>query len=226
MNVLYSLFPNAIEIPERFFEATLETIYMTLVTCLIGFILGLILGILLILTMPKGLKENKWVYTVLDKVVNVFRSIPFVILMALLVVVTRFIVGTSIGTTAAIVPLVVSTIPFYARQVQNALVEVDAGIIEAARSMGLTTWEIVYRVYLVEGLPSIIRVSSLSIISIISLTAMAGTIGGGGLGNLAITLGYNRFQTDVTIVSTIIILIIVFIFQWIGDWLVSKIDHS
>ncbi len=226
MSFLQQLFPNAYAIPDRFIEATLETLYMTVVTCIIGFLLGLILGILLILTMPNGLKENKWCYTILDKVVNIFRSIPFVVLMALLVVVTRFIVGTSIGTTAAIVPLVFSTIPFYARQIQNALVEVDEGIIEAARAMGLSTREIVFRVYLVEGLPSIIRVSSLSIISIISLTAMAGTIGGGGLGNLAITLGYNRFQTDVTIVSTIIILVIVFIFQWIGDRIVEKIDHA
>ena len=226
MSFLEQLLPNAHQIPERFMEATLETLYMTLITCLIGFGLGLALGIWLVLTMPGGLKENRSVYSFLDKFVNIFRSIPFVILMALLVGLTRLIVGTSIGTTAAIVPLVISTIPFYARQIQNTLVELDPGMIEAARSMGLGTWEIISRVYMREGLPGIIRASSLSIITVISLTAMAGTVGGGGLGNLAITLGYKRFQTDVTLIATLIILIIVFIFQWIGDLLVKRIDHS
>ena len=122
-------------------------------------------------------------------------------------------------------PLVVATVPFYARQIQNALVEVNPGVIEAAQAMGLSTGDIVFRVYLKEALPGIIRVSALSIINVIGLTAMAGTIGGGGLGNLAITRGYNRFQTDVTIISTIIILIIVFISQAIADRLVKKVEH-
>ncbi|MFZ2774212.1 MAG: ABC transporter permease subunit, partial [Trichococcus flocculiformis] len=146
-------------------------------------------------------------------------------LMALIVPFTRLVVGTSIGTTASIVPLVVATVPFYARQIQNALVEVDAGVIEAAQSMGASPGEIIFRVYLKEGLPGIIRVSSVTIINLIGLTAMAGAIGGGGLGNLAITRGYNRFQNDVTLVATIIILIIVFISQAIGNALVKKVSH-
>lgn len=225
MDFLTNLLPNAAEIPEEFLTSTVETIYMTLATCIIGFSIGLMVGVLLVLTMPGGLKENQPLYNVLDKLVNIFRSIPFVIMMALLVGVTRILVGTSIGTTAAIVPLVVATIPFYARQIQNALVEVNPGVIEAAEAMGLDTWDIVKRVYLKEALPGIIRVSALSIINVVGLTAMAGTIGGGGLGNLAITRGYNRFQGDVTLISTIIILILVFISQAIADRLVKKLEH-
>lgn len=223
---LEEVLPNVLSSGKAFPDATKETLYMTFWTCLIGFSIGLALGVWLVLTMPGGLKENRKIYNVLDKLVNIFRSIPFVILMALLVGLTRKIVGTSIGTTAAIVPLVAGTIPFYARQVQNALVEVDPGVIEAARSMGLTTSEIVFRVYLREGLPAILRVSSLSIISTISLSAQAGTVGGGGLGALAITRGYNRYQTDITIVSTLVILLIVFISQWIVDKLIDRLDHS
>lgn len=225
MNFIESILPNAASIPDEFLEATIETLYMTLWTAGLGFVLGLGLGVWLVLTQPKGLKANTAVYGVLDKFVNIFRSIPFVIMIALLVNITRLIAGTSIGTTAAIVPLVVATVPFYARQIQNALVEVNPGVIEAAQAMGLSTGDIVFRVYLKEALPGIIRVSALSIINVIGLTAMAGTIGGGGLGNLAITRGYNRFQTDVTIISTIIILIIVFISQAIADRLVKKVEH-
>ena len=225
MNFIESILPNAASIPNEFLEATIETLYMTLWTAGLGFALGLGLGVWLVLTQPKGLKANAAVYGVLDKFVNIFRSIPFVIMIALLVNITRLIAGTSIGTTAAIVPLVVATVPFYARQIQNALVEVNPGVIEAAQAMGLSTGDIVFRVYLKEALPGIIRVSALSIINVIGLTAMAGTIGGGGLGNLAITRGYNRFQTDVTSISTIIILIIVFISQAIADRLVKKVEH-
>ncbi|MGV3004590.1 methionine ABC transporter permease [Aerococcus urinaeequi] len=225
MNFIESILPNAASIPDEFLEATIETLYMTLWTAGLGFVLGLGLGVWLVLTQPKGLKANAAVYGVLDKFVNIFRSIPFVIMIALLVNITRLIAGTSIGTTAAIVPLVVATVPFYARQIQNALVEVNPGVIEAAQAMGLSTGDIVFRVYLKEALPGIIRVSALSIINVIGLTAMAGTIGGGGLGNLAITRGYNRFQTDITIISTIIILIIVFISQAIADRLVKKVEH-
>ena len=225
MNFIESILPNAASIPDEFLEATIETLYMTLWTAGLGFVLGLGLGVWLVLTQPKGLKANAAVYGVLDKFVNIFRSIPFVIMIALLVNITRLIAGTSIGTTAAVVPLVVATVPFYARQIQNALVEVNPGVIEAAQAMGLSTGDIVFRVYLKEALPGIIRVSALSIINVIGLTAMVGTIGGGGLGNLAITRGYNRFQTDVTIISTIIILIIVFISQAIADRLVKKVEH-
>ena len=222
---IITFLPNVSEIWDEVLQSTWETLYMTLVAGLIAGILGVILGVILVVTEDGGILESRHLYNVLDKLVNIFRSLPFIILMALIVPFTRFVVGTSIGTTASIVPLVVATVPFYARQIQNALVEVDAGVIEAAQSMGASPWEIIFRVYLKEGLPGIIRVSSVTIINLIGLTAMAGAIGGGGLGNLAITRGYNRFQNDVTLVATIIILIIVFISQAIGNALVKKVSH-
>ncbi|HRG30570.1 MAG TPA: methionine ABC transporter permease [Trichococcus flocculiformis] len=226
MNTFITTFlPNVSEIWDEVLLSTWETLYMTLVAGLIAGILGVILGVILVVTEDGGILESRHLYNVLDKLVNIFRSLPFIILMALIVPFTRLVVGTSIGTTASIVPLVVATVPFYARQIQNALVEVDAGVIEAAQSMGASPWEIIFRVYLKEGLPGIIRVSSVTIINLIGLTAMAGAIGGGGLGNLAITRGYNRFQNDVTLVATIIILIIVFISQAIGNALVKKVSH-
>ncbi len=226
MNTFITTFlPNVSEIWDEVIQSTWETLYMTLVAGLVAGGLGVILGVILVVTQDGGILENRHLYNVLDKLVNIFRSLPFIILMALIVPFTRFVVGTSIGTTASIVPLVVATVPFYARQIQNALVEVDPGVIEAAQSMGASPWEIIFRVYLKEGLPGIIRVSSVTIINLIGLTAMAGAIGGGGLGNLAITRGYNRFQNDVTLVATIIILIIVFISQAIGNALVKKVSH-
>ena len=226
MNTFITTFlPNVSEIWDEVLLSTWETLYRSLVAGLIAGILGVILGVILVVTEDGGILESRHLYNVLDKLVNIFRSLPFIILMALIVPFTRLVVGTSIGTTASIVPLVVATVPFYARQIQNALVEVDPGVIEAAQSMGASPWEIIFRVYLKEGLPGIIRVSSVTIINLIGLTAMAGAIGGGGLGNLAITRGYNRFQNDVTLVATIIILIIVFISQAIGNALVKKVSH-
>ena len=226
MNTFITTFlPNVSEIWDEVLLSTWETLYMTLVAGLIAGVLGVILGVILVVTEDGGILESRHLYNVLDKLVNIFRSLPFIILMALIVPFTRLVVGTSIGTTASIVPLVVATVPFYARQIQNALVEVDAGVIEAAQSMGASPGEIIFRVYLKEGLPGIIRVSSVTIINLIGLTAMAGAIGGGGLGNLALTRGYNRFQNDVTLVATIIILIIVFISQAIGNALVKKVSH-
>lgn len=225
MAFLKTIMPNVLAIQDQMLRATLETLYMTIVTCVIGFAIGILIGVLLVLYMPGGLKENRVVYSILDKIVNIGRSIPFVILIALLGGFTRLIVGTSIGTTGSLVPLIVGTIPFYARQVQNALLEIDEGIIEAAQAMGCSIRDIVIRVYLKEAIPGLIRTSALTVINVISLTAMAGVVGGGGLGNLAITRGYQRYQNDITIVATLIILIIVFISQAIADRLVKHYEH-
>ncbi|MDD7363260.1 MAG: methionine ABC transporter permease [Peptoniphilus sp.] len=218
-------FANAIASKEDFVIETGATIYMVVVTSIIAGIIGLFLGFLLTLTQEGGLWENKKVYWVLDKIVNIFRSIPFIILLALISPLTRAIVHTTIGNTAAIVPLVIGTAPFYARQIENALAEVDPGIIEAAESMGDSPRDIIFGVYMKEGLPSILRASALTIISLIGLTAMAGAVGAGGLGNLAITRGYNRYQNDIIIVSTVLILILVFITQAVFDLWVKKIQH-
>ncbi|KAA9242719.1 MULTISPECIES: methionine ABC transporter permease [Aerococcus] len=225
MEFLEKIMPNVVAISDQFVEATWETLFMTVITCLFAFAIGLVIGVFLVLYMPGGLKENKAVYNVLDKVVNIGRSIPFVILIALLGGFTRLIMGTAIGTAGALVPLIVGTIPFYARQVQNALLEIDPGVIEAALAMGSTTIEIVTRVYLKEAIPGLIRVSALTVINVIGLTAMAGVVGGGGLGDLAINRGYQRYQNDVILVATLLILIMVFISQAVADRLVKHFEH-
>lgn len=218
-------FANAIASKQDFITETGATIYMVVVTSIIAGIIGMLGGLALTLTQEGGLWENKKVCWVLDKVVNIFRSIPFIILLALISPVTRAIVKTTIGNTAAIVPLVVGSAPFYARQIENALAEVDGGIIEAAKSMGDSPANIVFGVYLKEGLPAILRASAMTVISLIGLTAMAGAVGAGGLGNLAITRGYNRYQNDIIIVSTVLILILVFITQGLFNLWVKKVQH-
>lgn len=225
IQLLERFFPNVLAIPDEFIQATSQTIYMVIWTTLIAGALGILLGVTLVVIRPNGLLSNKWLYTLLDKLINIIRSIPFIILLTLLAVVTRFIVGTTIGEKAALVPLIIGVIPFYARQVENALLEVDTGVIEAAEAMGTSRIGIVFRVYLIEGLPGIVRVSAVTLINVIGLTAMAGAVGAGGLGNLAISRGYNRFQTDVTFVATCLILVLVFISQWISNRIIKKISH-
>lgn len=217
--------PNAWQIRDRVIESTWQTIYMTLIAAIIAGTVGIIIGVILVITNKGGVVQKPGFYARLEQSINTFRSVPFIILMALLAPITRILVGTTIGTTAAIVPLIVGIIPFYSRQVENALLEVDPGIVEAAESMGSSTLEIIFSVYLKEGLPSLVRVSAVSIINLIGLTTMAGVVGGGGLGDLAIARGYNRFQMDITIVSTLLIMIIVFITQWIGRILIRKTSH-
>ena len=215
--MINQLFQNAADLWPDFWQASLETLQMMFVTGIIAGVLGLILGIILLMTDEGGLTPQRFIYAVLDKIVNIGRSIPFIILMAVIVPLTRLIVGTSVGTAAVTVPLVLGTIPFYARQIQNALLEVDPGVIEAARAMGVGNLGIVYRVYLKEGLISIIRASSFTVINLIGLTAMAGAIGGGGLGAMALQQGYQRGRGDVTFLSLVFVLVIVFITQIIGN---------
>ncbi|GEN95708.1 methionine ABC transporter permease [Pediococcus ethanolidurans] len=220
-----SWFPNVIHMQSEFAQATWETVYMTLVSAIIAGVLGLATGIFLIASQPGGILEDSFIYGLLDKIVNLLRSIPFIILLAVIAPFTRYLVGTTIGTTAALVPLIIGIFPFYARQIQNALTEIDPGVIEAAQASGSSPTEIIFRVYLREGLPDIIRASILTIISLIGLTTMAGAIGSGGLGDIAISIGYARFENDVTIVAMLIILIMVFIVQFAGDWLAKRLEH-
>ncbi|EOH92786.1 ABC transporter permease [Enterococcus haemoperoxidus ATCC BAA-382] len=224
-DVLQNYFPNVLLLKQEFIDSTIETLYMVFWTAIIAGILGTLLGVVLVATGPEGILKNNVLYNILEKIINICRSIPFIIMLALIQPITRFLTGTTIGTTAALVPLVIGVIPFFARQIENALLEVDPGVIEAAESMGTSPLGIIFRVYLIEGLPSIIRVSSVTIINLIGLTAMAGAIGAGGLGNLAITRGYNRFQTDVTVVATLIILVLVFASQFISNTLIKKTSH-
>ncbi|MGO4928035.1 methionine ABC transporter permease [Fundicoccus sp. Sow4_D5] len=217
--------PHAWPLRDGFIEATWETLYMLGLTIVAGGTLGLILGVIITVTGPNGILPNQAVFKILDALINVFRSIPFIILLALLVNVTRLIVGTTIGATAATVPIVIGTIPFFARQVEIALLEVDPGVVEAAQAMGSSPFDIIYRVYLREGLPALLRVSASTVINVIGLTAMAGAVGGGGLGTMAIARGYQRSRMDVILVSTVLILIIVFVSQLIFNWLIRKVEH-
>ena len=218
-----SWFPNIdAKVWEEILKATMDTLIMVGISGLIAGVLGIALGVTLVVTREGNILGNKFVYLILDKIVNIFRSIPFIILAMLLIPFTRFIIGTTIGIPGAIVPLVVATVPFFSRQVQLALTEVDKGVIEASVAMGCTPLEIIFRVYLKEGLPSLIRAGSLTIISLIGLTTMAGAFGAGGIGNVAISRGYNRFQGDVIVVSTLIMLFVVFITQAIDDYLEKK----
>ena len=204
---------------------TLATLYMVGATAVVSGIVGIIIGIILSVSEEGGILENKTLYAILDKIVNIGRSIPFVIMVAILVKFTRMLVGTAIGNTAAIVPLSVATIPFFARQVQNALSGVDKGVIEAAQSMGFGPKDIIWSVYLPEARESLIRNSAVTIISLIGLTAMAGAIGAGGLGKVALSYGHQRFNTDITLVCTVLILLIVFIVQWVSDLIIRRLRH-
>ncbi|MEW4193045.1 methionine ABC transporter permease [Bacillus altitudinis] len=205
-------------------SATGETVYMTLISLAFAFVIGIILGLLLFLTGKGGLWENKPINAVIGAVVNIFRSIPFIILIILLLGFTKFLMHTILGPNAALPALVIGSAPFYARLVEIALREVDKGVIEAARSMGAKTTTIIFKVLLPESLPALISGITVTAIALIGSTAIAGAIGAGGLGDLAYVEGYQSGNTDVTLVATVFILIIVFIIQIIGDLITNKID--
>mgnify|MGYP003368501657 CR=1 FL=1 len=209
---------------EVIWNATGETVYMTLISLAFAFVIGIILGLLLFLTGKGGLWENKPINAVIGAVVNIFRSIPFIILIILLLGFTKFLMHTILGPNAALPALVIGSAPFYARLVEIALREVDKGVIEAARSMGAKTSTIIFKVLLPESLPALISGITVTAIALIGSTAIAGAIGAGGLGNLAYLEGFSRGQSDVTIVATILVLIIVFILQFIGDIITRKLD--
>lgn len=221
-----ALIPNVLQMKAEFIQATWETLYMTAISALVAGVLGLGLGVLLVVTQPGGILADRPSYELLDKLTNLLRSVPFIILLAVISPLTNYLVGTTVGTTASLVPLVFGIFPFYARQVQNALLDVDDGIVEAAQSMGSSPAAIIFRVYLKEGLPDLVRVSIVTVISLIGLTTMAGAIGAGGLGDIAISIGYARFENDVTLVAMIIILVMVFAVQLFGDWLVKRVSHQ
>lgn len=200
-------------------EATLDTLYMTFVSTFLAFIIGLGLAIILVITNKNGLKRNKAIYNALDIVVNTLRSFPFIILIIVLFPLTKFIVGTSIGTTAAIVPLTIGSAPFIARLIENAMNEVDSSIIEAALSYGATKTQIIFKVIFIEALPSIINAITLTLIVVIGFTAMAGAVGGGGLGDVAMRYGFQRFRPDIMAYTVIILIVMVQIIQSSGNFL-------
>ena len=202
-----------------------ESLYMTLAATLFGYVLGLPWGVVLAVTDADGIKPNRPVYRVLDFVTNIMRSIPFLILLILIIPLTRLIVGKSYGSTATIVPLVVSAAPFIARMVESSLKEVDKGVIEAAQSMGADNFQIIMHVLLVEARVSLITDATICLGTILGYSAMAGTVGGGGLGSIAIQYGYYRYQADIMIVTVVLLVLIQQVFQLIGMSIASRIDR-
>lgn len=202
-----------------------ETLYMTVGSALFGYLIGLPTGILLAVTDKSGIRPNRAVYKVLDVIVNTLRSIPFLILLILLIPITRVIVGRSYGPTATIVPLVVAAAPFIARMVESSLKEVDAGVLEAARAMGASNFTIITKVMLVEARTSLIIGSTIALGTILGYSAMAGSVGGGGLGDIAIRYGYYRYETAIMVVTVILLIILVQIFQTIGMRVASRLDR-
>lgn len=202
-----------------------QTLYMVIVSTILAYIIGVPLGVILVISSPGHILPNPWVERTLGTLINIFRSAPFIILLVALIPFTRAIVGTSIGTTAAIVPLVISSAPFVARMVESSLKEVPYGVIEAALSMGSSPWQIISKVLLPEAKASLILGFAITTISVIGYTAMAGTVGGGGLGDVAIQYGYNRFRTDLMVITVIILILIVQGIQSLGTLLARKITH-
>lgn len=220
--MLTNLFPNVDW--ENMWQAMYETLYMTAISTVVTFILGLVIGIVLFLTSPNQLWANKMVNFLTGSLVNIFRSIPFIVLIILLIPFTKFLLGTIRGANAALPALIIGAAPFYARMVLIALREIDKGVIEAARSMGAKTSTIIWKVLIPESLPALISGVTVTAVALVGYTAMAGIIGAGGLGNLAFLDGFQRNRQDVTLMATILILVVVFIIQWIGDLITVKID--
>lgn len=207
-------------------QSTLQTLQMVFFSTLFSILLGLPLGILLCVTRPEehgGIMPKPVLNSILDKIVNVLRSFPFIILMIILFPLSRLLVGTTIGTTATIVPLSIAAAPFAARVIETSLKEVDTGVVQAARSMGSTNSQIIFKVMIPEALPSLVSGVTLTIINLVGYSAMAGAIGGGGLGDLAIRYGYQRTRTDVMIVAVVIILVLVELIQFIGNKISAQI---
>lgn len=206
-------------------EGIRDTLYMTLGSTFVGYLLGLPLGILLFVTSSKGLKPNKIIYGIGDFVCNIIRSIPFLILLILLIPFTRLIVGKSYGSTATIVPLVICAAPYIARVVESSLNEVDSGVIEAAKAMGASTLQIIFKVLLVEARTSLFTGVTITTGLLLGYSAMSGTVGGGGLGDIAVRYGYYRWQTDIMIVTVVLLIVIFQIIQNLGTFMAKKIDH-
>ncbi|MEC2057829.1 ABC transporter permease [Peribacillus psychrosaccharolyticus] len=211
---------------EEIIEAFWETISMVSISLLFAVIIGLPLGILLVVTRKGHLFENRFIFSILSTVVNIFRSIPFIILMVAIVPLTRLLVGSSIGTAAAVVPLVFYSGPYIARLIENSLLEVDSGVIEAAEAMGATPFQIIFRFLIPEALSSLILEITIATIGLIGASAMAGAVGGGGLGDLAITYGYQRFDTQVMVITVVILILMVQGMQTFGNILAKKIRRN
>lgn len=222
---LNEIIPNVMARLPDFYAAIKDTLIMVAWSGAVSFVLGLLLGVLLTVTKSGGICQNKVIYHIIDKLVSLFRSIPFIILLTWVMPVSRAIMGTAIYVRGAIVPLVFGCVPFFTRQVQSALAELDGGLIEAALSMGSSPIEIIFRVYLKESIAAIARGTAITAVSLLNLTAMAGVVGAGGLGDFAVRYGHDRNMTDVTNVTVAVLVIIVCIMEFIGGRVVKRNTH-
>ena len=211
---------------ELLFRSLWETILMTGASGIISLVAGLPLGLALVATSRGGIAEKPWLNSVLGAIVNGFRSVPFIILLVALIPLTRLIVGTALGTWAAIVPLAIAATPYYARIAEVSLREVDRGLIDAVRAMGGNRWTIIREVLVPEALPGIVAGFTVTLVTLIGASAMAGAIGAGGLGDLAIRYGYQRFETTVMVAVVAVLIVLVCGIQWLGDRLVERLDHK
>lgn len=223
---LNNWFPNVMEKLPAFYEAIADTLLMVVWSGAVTFVLGLALGVLITVTRPGAILQNRVIYQILDKVISLFRSIPFIILLTWVMPLSRTIMGTAIYVRGAIVPLVFGAVPFFSRQVESALAELDTGLIEAALSMGSGPFDIIFRVYLRESVASIARGTTITAISLLNLTAMAGVVGAGGLGDFAIRYGHDRNMTDVTNITVLVLVVIVCIMEFLGSIVVRKNTHE
>ena len=217
--------PNVMDKTDVFYTSINETLEMVIKSGFISFVIGLFLGVLITVTKKGGILQNMFIYQVIDKLVNFFRSIPFIVLLASLVPLTRMISGTAIGVDGAIVPLVFGCVSFFTRQIESALADVSDGLIEAAKSMGLSKIDIIIRVYLKESVAGISRATTITLINLVGLTAMAGAIGAGGLGDFAIRFGHQRNQPDVTYTTVLVLVLFVSIIQIIGNVIAKRNTH-
>ena len=213
------------QLSQLLLQGTLDTLYMTLVSTAIAYLIGIPLGVILVITRREGICPAPKTNAVLGTIVNIMRSVPFLILIIVLIPFTRLVAGTSIGATATIVPLIVGAAPFIARMVESSLLEVDAGVVEAAQARGASPWQIVTKVLLKESVPSLVTGAAIALTTILGYSAMAGAVGGGGLGDLAIKYGYHRYQTDVLLLTLVILVLLVQVIQALGNAVAKRIDH-
>ncbi len=224
--MLNQLFPNVVNLAPSILKALKETLIMVSISGVFAALIGIPIGIILVITGKGQILENKYIYSLLSKIINTLRSIPFVILLTVIPGLVRLIVGTTIGVKGAIVPLIIGSTPFVARQVELALLKIDSGVIEAYQAMGFSEFDIIFKVLLREGRGGIVQAITLSLINLVGFSAIAGSVGGGGLGDFAVRYGYNMFKEDIMLVTVIIILVIVFSIQYIGDLIYRKINKN
>lgn len=225
LEFLNQFVPNIMDKLPDFWTAILETFIMLGIVGVISLLIGTLFGVIMVVTKKEGILENAILYFLIGKVIDFFRAIPFIVLIFLIAPMTRAIVGTTIGLRGAMLPLAVGAIPFVARQIESALSEVDNGLIEASQAMGCSPLEIIFRVYLKESVPGIIRATTITLITLIGYIAMVGVVGGGGLGDFCIRYGYNSFQFDVIYVCVAVLLLITSLIQGIGNFAIRKTTH-